>query len=467
MRDLILDAKAQEAPQRFIASIDQSEILKLASSYHDNEPCQVFQPVKHGSFNVCFFVQFATPSSDGVPDRWVVRLPIPEEVPWIDEKMDVEIATMKYVAANTTIPVPRIRAHSSAKNSPIKMAFIIMDYIKGKNLRELGFPKDLDVWYSGTTQPTKAREKMYQNLAQVYIQLRQLEFPEIGALGLPKEDHDQSIRVRHRPLCIEILLQQREDLAPASRFPEHKTFKTSKEYVDALLWLGENLLDKGTNSMLDIRGERGLYASHDFRRFVMESWLDAAQDCGPFVLVHGDLAIQNLLWDDDLNLVAVLDWEWSSVMPLQFFVPPPWLDGSSIDFLCHGQILYNSEASKLCEIVRDEEKSLGLACSTLLSDEWDRRKGWCHTLVVCALLRPEYVFDAYWFFISYTLVGFLPRTPQQTKKYVEITSRQIALFMENDDRKAFLSRKQEEQKVYLKEEEDYFGPLDDCQDIGN
>ncbi|KJK82709.1 hypothetical protein H634G_01846 [Metarhizium anisopliae BRIP 53293] len=444
MRDLILDAKAQEAPQRFIASIDQSEILKLASSYHDNEPCQVFQPVKHGSFNVCFFVQFATPSSDGVPDRWVVRLPIREEVPWIDEKMDVEIATMKYVAANTTIPVPRIRAHSSAKNSPIKMAFIIMDYIKGKNLRELGFPKDLDVWYSGTTQPTKAREKMYQNLAQLYIQLRQLEFPEIGALGLPKRT-----------------------MTRASGFPEHKAFKTSKEYVDALLWLGDNLLDKGTNSMLDIRGERGLYASHDFRRFVMESWLDAAQDCGPFVLVHGDLGIQNLLWDDDLNLVAVLDWEWSSVMPLQFFVPPPWLDGNSIDFLCHGQILYNCEVSKLCEIVRDQEKSLGFGCSTLLSDEWDRRKDWCHTLVVCALLRPEYVFDAYWSFISYTLVGFLPYTPQQTKKYVEITSRQIALFMENDDRKAFLSRKQEEQKVYLKEEEDYFGPLDDCQDIGN
>jgi hypothetical protein len=38
-----------------------------------------------------------------------------------------------------------IRAHSSAKNSPIKMAFIIMDYKEGKNLKELGFVKDFDV----------------------------------------------------------------------------------------------------------------------------------------------------------------------------------------------------------------------------------------------------------------------------------------------------------------------------------
>ncbi|KAG8425780.1 hypothetical protein J3459_009700 [Metarhizium acridum] len=459
MRDLIVEAKTQAVMQRFITSIDEREILKLASSYHNNEPCQIFQPVKHGSFNVCFFVQFSTPASDGVPERWVVRLPIPESIPWIDEKIDVEVATMKYVAANTTIPVPITRAHSSAKNSPIKMAFIIMDYIEGKNLRELGFVKDFDVWCSVTPRPTRAREIMYEKLAQVYIQLRQLEFPEIGALGLPKRD-DQSIRVRHRPLCIEILLQEHEGLAPALNFPEHTTFKTSKEYVDALLWLGDNLLHKGKNTMIDIRGERVLYASHHFRRFVMESWLDPAQDCGPFVLVHGDLGIQNLLWDDDLNLVAVLDWEWSSVMPLQFLVPPPWLNGQTIGALCHGQLLYNSQVGIFCDIVRHQEKVLG--CSPLLSDEWDRRKDWCHTLVVCALLRPEYVFDVYWSFISYTVVGFQPLTSEQIKKYKKITSQQLALFMENDDRKAFFLRKKEEQKVYYEEEECHFGPLLDC-----
>ncbi|KAG5762681.1 hypothetical protein H9Q72_009219 [Fusarium xylarioides] len=352
-----------------------------------------------------------------------------------------------------------IRAHSSAKNSPIKMAFIIMDYVQGKNLKELGFVKDFDVWCSVTPQPTRAREIMYERLAQVYIQLRQLEFPEIGALGLPKGD-DQNIRVRHRPLCIEILLQEHEGLAPALKFPKHTTFKTSKEYADALLWLGDNLLHKGKNSMIDTRGERVLYASHHFTRFVMESWLDPAQDCGPFVLVHGDLGIQNLLWDDDLNLVAVLDWEWSSVMPLQFLVPPPWLDGQTIDALCHGQRLYNSQVAILCDMVRYQEKVLG--CSSLLSDEWVRRKDWCHTLVVCALLRPEYVFDVYWSFINYAVVGFQPLTSEQMKKYKEITSQQVALFMENDNRKVFLLRKEEEQRIYYKEEECHFGALVDC-----
>ncbi|KAF5020347.1 hypothetical protein F66182_7630 [Fusarium sp. NRRL 66182] len=457
MRDLIAEAKAQAAEKAFVTSIDERDILDLASLYHDNKPCQVFQPSKQGSYNVCFFVQFAAPSTGGSPDRCVVRIPIPEQIPWIDEKIDVEVATMKYVAANTTIPVPKVRAHSSAANSPIKMAFIIMDYIGGKSLKELGFMEDLDVWCSVTPQLTRAREKMYEGLAKVFCQLRQLEFPEIGALGLSTGYGGLGVRVRHRPLCIEILLQQREGLEPTSRFSKHRTFRTSKEYVDALLWLGDNLLNKGKNSMVQIRHERVLYASHYFRRFVEESWLDPSQDSGPFVLAHGDLGTQNILWDDDYNLVAVLDWEWSSVVPLQFLVPPPWLNGQSIDSLCHGQKLYNSQVSILCDIVRDQEKALGLGCSPPLSDEWARRKDWCHTLVVCGLLRPEYVFDIYWSFIIYIVLGFQPPlTPKQIKEYKEVTSLQVSLFMDHNERKEFLSRKMEEQREYLEEEDAYW-----------
>jgi aminoglycoside phosphotransferase (APT) family kinase protein len=43
---------------------------------------------------------------------------------------------------------------------------------------------------------------------------------------------------------------------------------------------------------------------------------------GPFVLVHGDLELFNLLVDDNMDIIAVLDWEWSRVVPRQFFIPP-------------------------------------------------------------------------------------------------------------------------------------------------
>ncbi|KPM42256.1 hypothetical protein AK830_g4293 [Neonectria ditissima] len=467
MRDMIVDAQAHEARSRFIESIDQNDILKLASSYHSNKPSQIFRPVKHGSFNVCFFVEFPNQDTLDAPDRWVVRLPIPDRVLWVNEKIDVEIATMsRYVAANTTIPIPKIRAYSLVEDSPIKMTFIIMDYVEGKNLQELGFPKDIDTWWSPTTQPSRAARIMYQNLAQIYAQLRRLEFPEIGALGLPTgEDDDPTIRVRHRPLCIEILLQQVEGLEPTAKFPEKATFKTAKDYVDALLWLEDNMLQNGKNSLIDIRGgDRTLYASHHFRKFVTESWLEPALDGGPFVLMHGDLDIQNLLWDDDINLVAVLDWEWSAVVPLQFFVPSPWLHGNSIDFLCHSQKLYNLEVRSLCNIMRHEEQALGLRCPPELSTEWAKSTRFCHTLVACALLRPEYVFNVFWSFINYHLIGFRPRTDEDIVKFKEMTSSQLAVFMQDGDRKDFLARKEVEQKEYVEMEKAYFGTEDEAED---
>jgi hypothetical protein len=82
---------------RFVKSIDQDAILTLASSYHQDTPCKFFKPLKHGGFNVCFFVELENPDAQAQKHRWVVRIPIPLWLPaaWINEKIEVEVATMK------------------------------------------------------------------------------------------------------------------------------------------------------------------------------------------------------------------------------------------------------------------------------------------------------------------------------------------------------------------------------------
>lgn len=96
MRNFIVEDRAHKARDEFIATIQDSKILALASSYHNHEPCHIFRPLARGSFNVCFFVEFeATPVGSKSRDRWVVRIPIPSRVPWPDEKIDSEVATMK------------------------------------------------------------------------------------------------------------------------------------------------------------------------------------------------------------------------------------------------------------------------------------------------------------------------------------------------------------------------------------
>ena len=46
-------------------------------------------------------------------------------------------------------------------------------------------------------------------------------------------------------------------------------------------------------------------------------------DHGPFPLRHPDLNNANILYDDDYNIVAVLDWTASQTAPWQSFIVPP------------------------------------------------------------------------------------------------------------------------------------------------
>ena len=49
---------------------------------------------------------------------------------------------LSYVSRTTTIPIPRIHAWSLTEGSPLKLPYIIMDYVEGKTLSQLGFPDD-------------------------------------------------------------------------------------------------------------------------------------------------------------------------------------------------------------------------------------------------------------------------------------------------------------------------------------
>ncbi len=85
-----------EERHRFLRSVDEKAVVRLASSYHNGESCKIFGS-NHGSFNACFFVAFDPASKGDRTDRWVVRVPIATRVHWVAEKLEVEVATMKSV----------------------------------------------------------------------------------------------------------------------------------------------------------------------------------------------------------------------------------------------------------------------------------------------------------------------------------------------------------------------------------
>ncbi|KAM0424496.1 hypothetical protein ACHAPT_010210 [Fusarium lateritium] len=81
-----------------------------------------------------------------------------------------------------------------------------------------------DSWRDSFTGPSEATKKLHAQLADVYIQLRQLEFPEVGALRLPIINRKPSyncdpddICVCHRPLSIKMMMQELEGINPGAR----------------------------------------------------------------------------------------------------------------------------------------------------------------------------------------------------------------------------------------------------------
>ncbi len=289
MRDFIKVDKIEEERDSWVAALDDDEILRLASSVRAGDPCTIFQPRKHGSFNVCFFVEFDSPL-----ERWVVRIPMPMCVPKavMDEKTEIELATMRYVSAKTTIPIPKVHAYAFSDTGLNGLPYIIMDYVDGRSLKDLEYGTGPTWGYLMVSDAdTPASKRLHEQLADVYVQLRQLEFPQIGALGLPSRDTSalfcdpEDIRVSNRPLLIDIDLQEIDGLEPGEIFPPRKTLNTAKGFAEALVSLAANKLEKEADQELDEK-EPGtvLYAAHHFKEFVLEEWLDPMADKGPFVL---------------------------------------------------------------------------------------------------------------------------------------------------------------------------------------
>ncbi|KAK3905465.1 kinase-like domain-containing protein [Staphylotrichum tortipilum] len=440
MRNFIKTGKIEEERERWVAALDDDEILRLASSVRGRDKCIIFQPRKRGSYNICFFVEFDSP-----PERWVVRIPIPMCIipkDMLDEKTEVELATMRYVSPKTTLPIPKVHAYAFSDTGLNGLPYIIMDYVDGRSLKDLDYGTGPTWGYLVVGDAdTPASKHLHQQLADVYVQLRQLQFPKIGALGLPSHNtpalscDPEEIRVSNRPLSIDVVLQEIDGLEPGLSFPPRKPVNTAKEFAAGLLSLAANKLEKEADQTLDEKKPGSvLYAAHHFERFVRQEWLDHTADEGPFVLTHGDMEhfAGNILFDKDYNLVGIVDWEWSRVVPAQFMVPPLWLAGSQLDIVLMVQASYNKIVGYLRAAVQERERAVGLP--PILSTE-------PHTAVVIGLNYPDLAFD-----------------DEDEGVFEREAAPRIREFLEaSEERQAFLELKIKEQFEFFEEERQHWG----------
>ncbi|KAH6849858.1 hypothetical protein B0I37DRAFT_427660 [Chaetomium sp. MPI-CAGE-AT-0009] len=302
--------------EAFFKEVRYREIYAFIIKHRPGKPVRAGRR-ERGSYNAVFPLEYTDGSA-------ALRVRLAGQTTFPDETVRVEVATLRYIEKMTSIPVPHVYHWGTAAENPLGLGpFIIMDYIvHDKKLED--FLRDPTVPnFKGDLDPNIPRdnlERLYRQAASIILQLSKLEMPKIGSL------------------------QQQGGIPPATLPPENATYSTSDEWYTALadthfahLTFQHN---KAIESADDCRDK--FVARHLFRQLVRQGKLfDAAATTSgsggtkktpppkrakkeTFPLCMDDFRPSNILLDADLNIVGVIDWEWTYFAPRAFAHDPPW-----------------------------------------------------------------------------------------------------------------------------------------------
>lgn len=169
---------------------------------------------------------------------------------------DHEAAIMRYIAENTTIPVPKV--YKVEKDDEGSVTSIEMEYMPGRTLDK--------VWPDMTEAQ---RLSVMEELRGYILQLRKLKGNDFGTFG-----HRHAINYNH-------------DLSKNWQFE-------TKHFFNRIL---------PTKFIDDVPKSLGYFAAAMSR-----------QD-HEIVFAHGDLTPRNILVDDSGRITAILDWEFAGWYP--------------------------------------------------------------------------------------------------------------------------------------------------------
>jgi aminoglycoside phosphotransferase (APT) family kinase protein len=97
--------------------------------------------MNRGSFNFSIHLRW-----EGGKEHWLIRFPIPGKSMFLDEKVYREAILMKYIARETTIPVPKVICYGKASENPTGLGpFHIMTWVEGRKLSDVFKDEDSSV----------------------------------------------------------------------------------------------------------------------------------------------------------------------------------------------------------------------------------------------------------------------------------------------------------------------------------
>lgn len=329
-KDDLIWERLEDDVERWEKSVRTSEMYRAVGDFileHKPGEPEEMHPAIRGGYNAVYRLEYKDGSSV------IMRVPIPGVVNFPEEKVLYEVATIRYIASHTTIPVPHIIHHGTADENPTGLGpFIIMNYIDHhENMSRALLDPDEPIDKRPILNPNITKERLellYGQMANILLQLSSLKFPRIGSLVEKRDETgERSVCVEGRPLIANMNAITVHTNAPASILPS-RTFASAHEWYSALsdLHLAQLALQHN-DAVEDEDDARDKYVARQlFRTIVAEKRLtpESSSSCQDFRLFSEDLRPSNVLLDKDLNVVGVIDWEFAYAAPAQFSFDPPW-----------------------------------------------------------------------------------------------------------------------------------------------
>lgn len=322
----IAERNAKDAQQEFIRKfVDATpDIVSFVDNCLGWNKAGEFLRFFKGSFNLSIAVRNSVTN-----ERVVIRFPMPGKVyePWREKKVKNEVMTLNYLAESTSLPVPRVYHWGLTKESPQQLGpFMIEEFMDGENLGDILKKPTENEADLAILDPDIDEAKLnivYEQIAGFMLELSRLEFPRIGAIS--KDTVSGEWTVAGPPLTYDMNEVVSFAGFPAEHFTTMPVFDRSSDYFAARAQCLQIHLETQRTAAYDAKDITwGRYvARHCFAKLIPTYGMN--DDAGPHRLFCDDMRPSNMLINPEtMEITALLDFEFTNVMPAQFAYDLPW-----------------------------------------------------------------------------------------------------------------------------------------------
>ncbi|KAI1340331.1 phosphotransferase enzyme family-domain-containing protein [Xylariaceae sp. FL0016] len=203
-------------------------------------------------------------------------------------KTESEVATLRWVKANTRLPVPQVRAYDSTRNNPIGFEWILMTKVDGKSLRQQ--------WHNIGFDP---KERIVKALAEYATIVFKQQFDS----GIGNLFQGSSFASADEPNW-----QIGQIVSKASRLRI-----ASLRLTQRLSELQDESHCTTARQMLQLIGRLEKLEIH----FLRTIETGGQQPLVPTMLWHFNISLDNIFVDDNGILCGIVDWQDVSCLPLR------------------------------------------------------------------------------------------------------------------------------------------------------